>query len=70
MKNQALIHKTIKKVTYDLDDFRYNTAISQMMILVNAWDDQEKINKADFEKFIILISPFVPHLAEEIWEIL
>lgn len=66
----ALLHKTIKKVTSDLDDFRYNTAISQMMILINSWDEQEKINKSNFEKFVIIIAPFIPHLAEELWELL
>lgn len=67
-KIQALLHKTIKKVTYDIDEFRYNTAVSQMMILVNTWEEESKINKESFEKFIVILSPFAPHLAEELWE--
>lgn len=63
-----LLHKTIKKVGEDIEGFRFNTAVSAMMILLNEFDKEEKIDLADFEKFIILLSPFAPHVAEEIWQ--
>ncbi len=62
-----LLHKTIKKVTDDIENFRFNTAISAMMILVNELEKEEKISVADYEKFLIILSPFAPHIAEEIW---
>jgi len=60
----SLLHKTIKKVWEDIDEFKFNTAISQMMIFVN---NVKEIDKKSFEKFILLLSPFAPHLAEEFW---
>ncbi len=66
-KIQTLLHKTIKKVTDDIENFRFNTAISAMMILVNELEKEEKISVADYEKFLIILSPFAPHIAEEIW---
>jgi leucyl-tRNA synthetase len=63
-----VLHKTIKKVTEDIDKFGFNTAISQMMILVNELTTQNVISKSTFETFIILLAPFAPHLAEEFWE--
>jgi len=65
-ENNRLIHKTIKKVTEDIDSLRFNTAISSMMIFINQVD-KEKLNKEVFSKLIILLSPFAPHIAEEIW---
>ncbi len=64
----GLLHKTIKKVGEDIDDFKFNTAISQMMILVKELANQDKISKDLFEKFVLIIAPFAPHLAEELWE--
>jgi leucyl-tRNA synthetase len=63
----SLLHKTIKKVTDDIENFRFNTAISQMMILVNAMEKEEKISKADYELLLIILAPFAPHITEEIW---
>lgn len=61
-----LLHKTIKKVTSDIPDFKFNTCVSAMMILSN--EALEKgISKDDFSKFIQILSPFAPHLAEEVW---
>lgn len=65
---ESLVHQTIKKVTEDIDQMKYNTAISQMMILVNALTESSHVQKDLFEKFIIVLSPFAPHLAEELWE--
>ncbi len=59
-----LLHKTIKKVSEDIEVMHFNTAISQMMIFVNG---AKEINQEIFEKFLILLAPFAPHLAEELW---
>lgn len=67
-KTLNILHKTIQKVTTDIDKFGFNTAIAQMMILVNHLCEQEKISKKSFESLIVLISPFAPHLSEEFWE--
>ncbi len=67
---QTLLHKTIKKVGSDIETFSFNTAVSSMMILVNEFDKQEKINKKDFEMFLKVLSPFAPHITEEIWSAL
>ena len=64
----SLVHKTIKKVGEDIESFKFNTAISQMMILRNSWDENNYLSKPDLEKFLILLAPFAPHLTEELWE--
>lgn len=69
-KLQALLHKTIKKVSQDILDMRFNTAISQMMILVNAMDKESHIAKDIFSNFVLILSPFAPHIAEEMWQAL
>ncbi len=66
-KIQTLLHKTIKKVTEDIENFRFNTAISQMMILVNAMEKEKNIVAADYSGLVVLLAPFAPHLAEELW---
>lgn len=66
-KIQTLLHKTIKKVTLDIENFRFNTAISTMMILVNAMEKEESISVTDYKLLVTLLSPFAPHIAEEIW---
>lgn len=63
----ALLHKTIKKVGEDIESFSFNTAISAMMIFVNLCSEQKKITKSSLEKFLIILSPFAPHITEEIW---
>jgi len=63
-------HQTVKKVTEDYEAMHYNTAISQMMVFINEGYKAEKISKEFVEGFVILISPIVPHLAEELWSIL
>ena len=63
------MHQTIKKVDEDISNrFGFNTAIAQMMILVNELTWVEKISKKTFETLIILLAPFAPHLAEEFRE--
>ncbi|MBN2884668.1 leucine--tRNA ligase [Patescibacteria group bacterium] len=70
----ALLHKTIKKVSEDIDDFHFNTAISALMILVNGISEYRQINKAlplnkeQLALFLKLLSPLAPHLSEELWE--
>jgi len=65
-----LLHKTIKKVTDDTATLNFNTAISQMMVLVNGLykTDGDYMNREVWEDLILLISPYVPHLAEELWQ--
>jgi leucyl-tRNA synthetase len=63
---ESLIHKTIKKVSDDIENLKFNTAISEMMIFVNEIEKFD-INKERFEMFLILLAPFAPHIAEELW---
>ena len=63
----SLLHQTIKKVTEDIDNLRFNTAVSCMMIFMNKIQT-EGCTRESFKKFLMLLSPFAPHLAEEIWQ--
>jgi len=63
-----LIHKTIKKVTEDIDSMKFNTAISAMMILSNEYEKKQCITKADYRILLLLLSPFAPHISEELNE--
>ena len=63
-----LLHKTIKKVTHDTDTLNFNTAISQMMIFLNDVSKLEKLPRKLWEPFVLLLSPYAPHLGEELWE--
>lgn len=69
-KLNKLLNKTIKKVTEDIEDgdMKFNTAISYLMIFVNELYKLDKISKSVSEKFILLLSPFAPHICEELWE--
>jgi len=62
------LHKTIKKVTEDLNRFSWNTVVSGMMICVNELTEQKCHSKEVLEPLTILLSPYAPHLAEELWE--
>jgi leucyl-tRNA synthetase len=64
---ERILHQTIKKVTDDIESLNFNTAISQMMIFVNEFLNLDPKPRAAMEKFIVLLSPFAPHLAEELW---
>lgn len=66
-ETERLLHKTIKKVTEDIENFRYNTAIAQMMIFVNQAAKEKEISIIHYSLFLIMLCPFAPHLAEELW---
>ncbi len=65
---ERLVHQTIKKVTEDIENFKFNTAISQLMILVNEFEKYPKISIDYYQLLLRLLSPFVPHITEELWE--
>jgi len=64
------VHKLIKKVSQDIETFSYNTSISAFMICVNELSQQKCKNKEMLKTLVILIAPFAPHIAEELWEML
>lgn len=66
--NLKSLHKTIKKVREDLDDFSFNTSVSSFMICVNELVAQKCTSRAILEPLAVLISPYAPHIAEELWE--
>ena len=68
-EHEALMHKTIKKVTYDIDNLKANTAIASMMTLVNEFS-QKGCNKAELKTLTILLNPFAPHVTEEMWQVI
>ena len=65
---ETKIHQTIKKVTNDYEEMKYNTAIAAMMTLVNEFYKAGKITKADYKVLITLLNPVAPHITEELWE--
>ena len=67
-KLNRLLHQTIRKVTEDVETLRFNTAISQIMILFNDLKDRDSLPRAAIETLVLLLSPFTPHLSEELWE--
>ncbi len=69
-KQDRILHKTIKAVTFDIDGMNFNTAIARMMEFVNFFTKQSIRPKSAMERFVLLLSPFAPHLAEELWQLL
>ncbi len=65
---KKILHKTIKKVTEDIENMRFNTAISAMMILATEMERAQWISIKDFKMFLQILSPFAPHIAEELWQ--
>ncbi len=63
----SLMHKTVKKVSEDIENMKFNTAIAALMTLLNAVYDKGSINRAELKTFVLLVSPFAPHIAEEMW---
>ncbi len=66
-KLEKLLHKTIKKVSFDIENMKYNTAIAQMMVFARE-AEKSNISKNDFIKFLKILSPFAPHITQELWE--
>ena len=64
---ETAFHKTIKKVTEDIENMKFNTAIAALMTLLNTIYDKGAINKAELKTFVTLLNPFAPHVTEEIW---
>ena len=64
---EKLMHKTIKKVTEDTSTLNFNTAISQMMVFVNEMNKESEVPYVCLETLTLLLSPYTPHLAEELW---
>lgn len=67
---EPIIHKTIKKVGNDLANMKYNTAVSALMILTNAYESEPNITKKDYQTLLILLNPIAPHITEELNEML
>jgi leucyl-tRNA synthetase len=70
LEHQRLLHQTIKKVTEDIETLRFNTAISQMMVFTNEMTKAEQRSRALLKPFVLILAPFAPHLAEELWKVL
>ena len=70
LEHQRVLHQTIKKVTEDIEQLRFNTAISQMMVFTNEMTKAEQRSRTLIEPFVLILSPFAPHLAEELWSLL
>jgi len=65
---ETLLNQTIKKVSNDIESFKFNTAVSHLMILMNAFEKKESISTRQYELFLQLLSPFAPHVTDELWE--
>jgi len=65
-ETKKLLHQTIKKITDDLENLRFNTSVSQLMILVNHFTSLEYLDKQTLRTFLILLNPFAPHISEEL----
>lgn len=66
---ETVVHKTIKKVSEDIESLKFNTAVSTLMILVNDLEKEEEVAREDFEILLKLLAPFAPHVAEELWQV-
>jgi leucyl-tRNA synthetase len=64
-----ILHKTIKKVTEDIENLRFNTAVSALMIAVNEMEKAESVTREQFEIFLQILAPFAPHVTEELWSV-
>ncbi len=65
---ESEIHKTIKKVSEDIESMAFNTAVSSLMILLNSMEKKEQLAKSYYKHFLVLLAPFAPHITEELWE--
>ncbi|MFP4484484.1 MAG: leucine--tRNA ligase [Spirochaetaceae bacterium] len=70
IEQERLLHKTIKKVTEDTANLAFNTAIAQMMIFINEVFKAETLHRTVWERFVLILAAYAPHIAEELWEML
>jgi len=69
VKLASKLHKTIKKVSEDLENLKFNTAVASLMEFIKDWrSDKEDLNKGDLKKFLLILAPFAPHMTEELWQ--
>ena len=66
---ETVFHKTIKKVTEDIESLKFNTAIAALMALLNDVTDKGSITKEELKIFTLLLNPFAPHITEEVWAV-
>ena len=67
---KKILNKTIKKVSEDIENMNFNTAISSMMILATEIENEKSVSREDYKKFLQILSPFAPHITEELWSLL
>ncbi len=67
-KFEQMMHKSIKKITFDIDNMKFNTAVSTYMTMINEFYKEKSINKAEFKTFLQLLNPVAPHITEELWQ--
>ncbi len=65
---ESAMHRTVKKVTNDIDGLKMNTAIAALMSLLNEFSDQQSVTRGEMETFLKLLNPFAPHITEELWQ--
>ncbi len=65
---EKAIHKAVKKVDGDIERMKFNTAVAELMSLINAFSSKGSITKAEYKTFLLLLNPFAPHMTEELWE--
>ncbi|TAJ14920.1 leucine--tRNA ligase [Patescibacteria group bacterium] len=65
---ESTLHQTIKKVGIDIEEMNFNTAVSQMMICINAFEEEEGIPQSTYELLLRILAPFAPHMTQELWE--
>ena len=69
-KHEKMMHKAIKKVSSDIEEMKFNTAVATFMTMVNEFYKDKEINKAEYKTFLHLLNPFAPHMTEELFQIL
>ena len=69
-ETEKLMHKSIKKVSQDIEEMKFNTCVSTFMTMVNEFYKLKRINKAEFKTFLTLLNPFAPHMTEELNKLL
>ena len=70
LENLKTLHKTINKIDRDIESYSFNTAVSNFMIAVNEFTDQNCVSSEILKSLLIILSPYVPHITEELWSLL